>query len=128
MRLIGMKSSGIIEPHTHPNAAELNYIINGKARCTVFSPNGEVETSEIGQVQAFFVLAGYFHYLENSDNVFCCNFASFFGNENPEFLGLSGALSAYSNEVLGSVFNKDPKFFTKLPRLQKNVLIASGTG
>jgi oxalate decarboxylase len=32
--LIDLKPSGIIEPHTHPNAAELNYVINGKVRCT----------------------------------------------------------------------------------------------
>ncbi|MFI5425322.1 MAG: cupin domain-containing protein, partial [Nitrososphaerales archaeon] len=46
--------SGIVEPHTHPNAAELNYVINGKVRFTVFGPNGEAETSEIGQGQVFF--------------------------------------------------------------------------
>ena len=28
--LIDLQPSGIIEPHTHPNAAELNYVINGK--------------------------------------------------------------------------------------------------
>jgi oxalate decarboxylase len=54
--------------------------------------------------------------------------ASFFANETPEFIGLAGGVSAYSNSVLGSVFNKDPKFFSNLPRLEKNVLIASGTG
>jgi oxalate decarboxylase len=50
-----------------------------------------------------------------------------FGNESPEFIGLAGGLSAYSNEALGSVFNKDPKLFSNLSRLHKNVLIASGT-
>ncbi|MGC2669505.1 MAG: cupin domain-containing protein [Candidatus Nitrosopolaris sp.] len=67
--LIGLRPSGIVEPHTHPNAAELNYVINGKVRFTVFGPGGEVETSEIGQGHVFFVPAGYFHYLENPDNV-----------------------------------------------------------
>lgn len=128
MFLIDLKPSGIIEPHTHPNAAELNYVINGKVRCTVFSPNGEVETSEISQGHVFFVPAGYFHYLENPDNVNGGIVASFFGNENPEFIGLAGGLSAFSDSVLSSVFNEDPKFFSNLPRLDKNVLIASGIG
>ena len=44
---------------------------------TIFSPNGEVETSEIGQGHVFFVPAGYFHYLENSDNVNGGKVASF---------------------------------------------------
>jgi oxalate decarboxylase len=125
--LIGLKPSGIVEPHTHPNAAELNYVINGKVRFTVFGPDGQVDISEIGQGQVFFVPPGYFHYLENPDNVNGGNVLSFFGNENPEFIGLVGGLSAYSNEVLGSVFTKDPKFFSNLRRLEKNVFIASGT-
>lgn len=126
--LLVLKPSGIVEPHTHPNAAELNYVINGKVRFTVFGPNGEDETSEISQGQVFFVPPGYFHYLENPDNVNGNNVVSFFDNENPEFIGIVGGLSAYSNEVLGSTFNKDPKFFSNLPKLDKNVFIASGTG
>ncbi len=43
--LIGLKPSGIVEPHTHPNAAELNYVINGKVRFTVFGPSGDVAIS-----------------------------------------------------------------------------------
>ncbi len=53
--LINLNPSGIIEPHTHPNAGELNYVINGKVRFTVFSPNGKVETGEISKGQVFFV-------------------------------------------------------------------------
>jgi oxalate decarboxylase len=126
--LLLLKKGGVREPHSHPNAAELNYVINGKVRFTVFGPSGEVETSEIGKGQVFFVPSGYFHYLENPDNVNGSDVASFFNNESPEFIGLAGGLSAYSNEVLGSIFNKDPKFFSTLPRLDKDVFIASGTG
>lgn len=125
--LLNLRPKGIVEPHTHPNAGELNYVIEGKVRFTVYSPNKDIETSEIGKGQVFFVPAGYFHYLENSDDVNNGTVASFFGNENPEFIGLVGGLSSYSDEVLGAVFNTDQKFFSNLPRLVKNVLIASGT-
>jgi len=47
--LIRLKPSGIIEPHVHPNAAELNYVTGGKARFTILSPGGEVQSSEVGQ-------------------------------------------------------------------------------
>ena len=127
--LINMRPAGIIEPHIHPNAAELNYVIDGKVRCTVFGPTGEgIETSEIGKGQVFFVPTGSFHYLENADSMNAGTVASFFNNENPEFIGLVGGLSAYSNEVLGSVFSKDPDSFSNLPRQVKNIFIASGTG
>ena len=126
--LIDLKPTGIIEPHTHPNAAELNYVINGKVRFTVFGPSGQVATSEIGKGQVFFVPAGYFHYLENPDIMSAGTVASFFNSENPEFIGLVGGLSAYSNQVLGSVFSKEPESFNSLPRQVKNIFIASGTG
>ena len=51
--IIGLKPSGIVEPHAHPNAAELNYVINGKVRFTVFGPNGKVETSKLAKVKSF---------------------------------------------------------------------------
>ena len=126
--LIDLKPTGIIEPHTHPNAAELNYVINGKVRFTVFGPSGQVAASEIGKGQVFFVPAGYFHYLENPDIMSAGTVASFFNSENPEFIGLVGGLSAYSNQVLGSVFSKEPESFNSLPRQVKNIFIASGTG
>jgi len=125
--LLVLEPRGIVEPHTHPNAAELNYVINGKIRFTVFEPSGEVETSEISQGQVFFVPPGYFHYLENPDSVNGANVTSFFSRESPEFLGVVGSLSAFSNEVLASVFDKDLRFFGNLPRLEKNVFIALGT-
>ncbi len=122
--LLNLKPKGIVEPHTHPNAGELNYVIEGRVRFTVYGPNKEIETFEIDKGKVFFVPAGYFHYLENSDDVNNGTVASFFGNENPQFIGLVGGLSSYSDEVLGAVFNTDQKFFSNLPRIVKNVLIA----
>jgi oxalate decarboxylase len=37
--LLNLKPKGIVEPHTHPNAGELNYVIEGKVRFTVYGPN-----------------------------------------------------------------------------------------
>ena len=69
------------------------------------------------------ISAGYFHYLENPDNMSAGTVASFFNNENPEFIGLVGGLGAYSNQVLGSVFNKEPESFSSLPRQVKIYLL-----
>jgi oxalate decarboxylase len=125
--VLDLEPRGIIEPHTHPNAGELNYVIEGKVRFTILGPKGEIETNEMKKGQVFFVPSGYFHYLENSDNSNRGTVASFFSSESPQFIGLVGGLSSYSNEVLRAVFNKDSDFFNSLPRLVKNVLIAAGT-
>lgn len=125
--VLDLEPRGIIEPHTHPNAGELNYVIEGKVRFTILGPKGEMETNEMVKGQVFFVPAGYFHYLENSDSSKKGTVASFFSNDNPQFLGLVGGLSSYSNTVLGSMFKKDSDFFDGLPRLVKNVLISANT-
>ncbi|HEX5519030.1 MAG TPA: cupin domain-containing protein, partial [Candidatus Nitrosocosmicus sp.] len=125
--VIDLAPRGIIEPHTHPNAGELNYVIEGKVRFTILGPIGEIETNEMVKGQVFFVPAGYFHYLENSDSSKRGTVASFFSNESPQFIGLVGGLSSYSNVALGAMFNKESDFFNGLPRLVKNVLIAAGT-
>ena len=125
--VLDLEPRGIIEPHTHPNAGELNYVIEGKVRFTILGPKNEIETNEMKKGQVFFVPAGYFHYLENSDNSNRGTVASFFSNESPQFIGLVGGMSSYSNEVLGAILNKGAEYFNDLPRLVKNVFIAAGT-
>jgi oxalate decarboxylase len=41
-------------------------------------------------------------------------------------LGISGALSAYSNEVLAAVLNLDSTLFDKLPKLEEDVFVVTG--
>ncbi|MDQ3902658.1 MAG: hypothetical protein M3247_03250, partial [Thermoproteota archaeon] len=40
--LLTLKPKGIREPHWHPNAAELDYVISGRARVTIFGPGDNV--------------------------------------------------------------------------------------
>jgi len=122
------KPGGIREPHWHPNAAELDYVIDGKARITIFSPDGTGNTFEVGPGQIVFIPSAYFHYIENIDPANTTHFLVFFNSERPEDTGISGALSSYSNEVLAAVFNSDPALFNTLPRLEQDVFLISGAG
>jgi oxalate decarboxylase len=65
--VLDLEPRGIVEPHTHPNAGGLNYVIDGKVRFTILGPNNEIETNEMGKGQVFFVPEGYFHYLQNTE-------------------------------------------------------------
>lgn len=123
-----MKPNGIREPHWHPNASELGYVLDGLARLIILNPGGNVDTFEIGPGEIYFVPMGFFHYIENLDSNKNMHFAIFFGSDNPGDIGISGSLSAYSNEVLGATFNLDPSYFTNLPRVSQDVLVVSGGG
>jgi oxalate decarboxylase len=100
----------------------------GTARLIVLSQGGNVDTFDIGPGEIYFVPTGLFHYIENTDNTKNSHFAIFFSSDTPGDIGISGTLSAYSNNVLGASFNLDPIYFSKLPRLSEDVLIVSGGG
>jgi len=123
-----VKPNGIREPHWHPNASELGYVLDGLARLIVLNPGGSVDTFEVGPGDIYFVPTGFFHYIENLDSNKNMHFAIFFGSDTPGDIGISGSLSAYSNEVLGATFNLDSSYFNKLPRVSQDVLVVSGGG
>jgi oxalate decarboxylase len=122
-----LKKGGIREPHWHPNAAELDYVIKGRARMTIFSPGGDIDTFEVGPDQLVFIPTAYFHYIENIGDEEL-HFAVFFSHEKPQDIGISGAFGSYSNEVLGAVFNINPKIFESLPKYQEDLLVVGGGG
>jgi oxalate decarboxylase len=123
--LLTLKPKGIREPHWHPNAAELDYVISGKARMTTFSPGNDVDTFEVGPGEIVFIQSAYFHYIENLSDSEDMQFAVFFNHERPEDIGISGAFGAYSNEVLGSVFGLEPKILNALPKYQEDLFVVA---
>lgn len=123
-----MKPNAIREPHWHPNASELGYVLDGTARLIVLSPEGGKDTFEVTPGEIYFIPVGFFHYIENLDSNKNMHFLLFFSSDMPGDIGTSGMLSAYSNNVLGSTFNLDPVYFNKLPRLTEDALMVSGVG
>src|SRR6185312_15548952 len=75
--LLTLKPKGIREPHWHPNAAELDYVIAGRGRMTIFSPGDHVDTFEVGPGEIVFIPSAYFHYIENVNSNEDMQFAVF---------------------------------------------------
>lgn len=118
---------GIREPHWHPNATELNYVVSGKARLTILSPGGKKDSFELVKGQGSVIPAGFFHHIENIGPSEL-HMTVYFNHETPDDIGLSGALSVYSDEVLASLFSMDIAFFAKLQKFQKDRMIVCGGG
>jgi oxalate decarboxylase len=123
-----LKPNGIREPHWHPNAAELDYVLGGRARMIILSPGGSVDTFEVGPGEVVFIPPAFFHYIENPDSVNNMHMAIFFGNGSPQDIGISGGLGANSNEVLGATFDLPPTYFNNLPRVERDLFVVSGGG
>ncbi len=118
---------GIREPHWHPNATELNFVVSGKCRLIVFSPGGEKDEFTLDEGQGSVIPAGYFHYIENIGKSEL-HMTVYFNNSLPDDIGLSGALSAFSNETLASIYSLDTDFFSKMNRFRKDRMIVCGGG
>lgn len=118
----GLTPKGIVEPHWHTNAGELVYIVKGKTRITVLSPDGQADILEVSAGQGAFAPASYFHNIENvgPDEV---EVIAFFSHDAPDYIGIGEVLGSYSNELLTSIFNTPPDYFDSLQKPDKPLVI-----
>jgi oxalate decarboxylase len=121
---VTLKKNGAREPHWHPNASELNYLITGTARITLLSPGGDVDTFDMQPGDMSFLPQGYLHHIENTGDQ-DAKFAIFFNHIYPSDMGISGSLGAYSNEVLASLFGVNTSYFDQLPKYQQDLFVIS---
>lgn len=122
MYSLQLDKGGVREPHWHPNSHELNYLFQGNARISLLSPGGDVNTFDMKAGDMSFLPRGYLHYIENR-GLDPARFAVFFNNIFPSDIGLSGALGAYSNEVLASLFKVPADYLNKLPKYQNDLFV-----
>ncbi len=123
MYSLRMNGRAVREPHWHPNAAELNYVIAGSVRLTIVSPGGDVETVDLGAGDISFIPRAYFHHIETLGDEEA-HLAVFFDHELPADNGVAAALSAYPPELLDAVFGRPPGTFAALPRFDADVLLS----
>lgn len=118
----GLNPKGVVEPHWHTNAGELVYIVKGQTRITVLSPDGSVAALEVKGGEGAFAPASHFHNIENigNDNV---EVIAFFSDANPDYIGIGEVVGSYSNEVLASIFNVEPKYFDSFKKPQQPLVI-----
>lgn len=120
-----LNEKGVREPHWHPNAGELNYLISGTARITLLSPHEVVDTFDLKAGDLSFMPRGYFHHIENTGED-KAHFAVFFNHHFPSDIGLSGCLGAYPNTILAHLCDVNAEYLKTLPKLQHDLLIVGG--
>lgn len=113
---------GVREPHWHPNAAELDYVIAGRARMLIMAPDGTKEVFEVHAGDVVFIPSAYFHYIENIGQEEL-HFCVFFNHESPEDIGISGSLGAFPSDVYAAVLGVDVKDVEPLSSNHEDVFI-----
>jgi oxalate decarboxylase len=110
--LIRLKENGVLEPHWHPNSAELSYCIRGRARMTIFPSNSDadsftVNTFTVDPGEIVFVPQGFMHDIENISNE-DIKFIIAHSNEQPTTIGMSGSIGSMPNRVMNKTFGINP--------------------
>ncbi|NMG05909.1 cupin domain-containing protein [Brasilonema sp. UFV-L1] len=124
--LIRLKPGGIREPHWHPSAWELNYVVSGKAKWAIQGLQQEHYTFEADQGDIVFAAQGLFHYFENASDDEDLVVLVLFNSSLPEprnDIGIVNSLSLMPNDVMAAVFGVSADFFSNLPKIEKPVTI-----
>lgn len=121
---VRLSTTGMREPHWHPDTAEMGYVVQGHARMTILSPDGSkgLDTYRLKPGDIYFVPRAYPHHIENigNDEV---HFLIFFDENVSGDIGYTGSFSAYSKDVLAATLKCSPDQLPNVPFYKKDLLI-----
>lgn len=123
-----LEPGGIREPHWHPSAWEVNFVIQGRAHWTFVGPAATQDDFDAVKGDVVFAPQGHFHYFANASDTEDLVVLIIFNSpstERADDIGIVHSLSALPPEVLGAVFGADPQLFRDLPKKLGRVVITS---
>ena len=120
---LDLAPGAVREPHTHPNANQLDYCVSGKGRVGIVGPLGERHYLDLAPGDISFVPQGHLHWIENTGSE-RLSFLVVLSHEEPETIELSEMLSGVPNETLGRMYGVSERVFAGIP--QRTVIIGGG--
>jgi oxalate decarboxylase len=120
--LLTLEPGAIREPHWHPNAWELEYVVSGTARLGVVLPNGTYDIVDLGPGDVGFVPQGWAHYIETVGKT-PMKMAVIFGNNQPNDIGLSTFFSGLPTEAFARTFGLPESTMVKADKPGKTLFI-----
>ncbi|MEU7139606.1 cupin domain-containing protein [Nocardia sp. NPDC046473] len=127
---VELEVGAIREPHWHPTAWELNYIISGKADWTILGthPDGTYRNDvfEAKQGDLVFVPQGFFHYFGNSSTEQSLQVLVVFNTsaqEPNDDIGIVATVNSLPREILAAAFGVPVAAFGSIPTEVRPVVI-----
>jgi len=100
-------------PHWHPDAAEMDYVLSGKARIGLAFPSGEWQRFDVSAGEICVLPQGWFHYIKNvGEDVL--QMLVIFNNSAPNDIGISVGFQAIPKKVLALTFDVPEERFEEL--------------
>ncbi|WP_409181920.1 cupin domain-containing protein [Amycolatopsis sp. VS8301801F10] len=128
--LVHLDPGGLREPHWHPSAWELNYIISGTADWSILGTHADGsyhnDVFRAGPGDLVFAPQGFFHYFANSSATEGLDVLVMFNTsaaEPNDDIGIVGTLNSLPREVLAASFGVPASAFAAVPKDLKPVVI-----
>jgi oxalate decarboxylase len=122
MYSLRIEGDGMREPHWHPDTAELGYVRTGRARMTVKSADGSVDTYELAPGDVYFVPRAFPHHIENLEDAET-QFLVFFDRAEVRDIGYTGGAGAYPRRVLAPTLGVGAAELPALPPMPSDLLV-----
>ncbi|MET0397022.1 MAG: ferritin-like domain-containing protein [Longimicrobiaceae bacterium] len=114
LQLLRLEPGAIREPHIHPNAAQMDFLISGRAQVGILGPGGNRQVIEALPGHVTFVPQGHVHWIENTGDE-QLEFLLILNHEAPQTIELSEMLAATPNPTLETTFSLSKEAVEALP-------------
>ncbi len=103
-----MEKGAIREPHTHPNASQLDYCVSGEAIVGIVAPGGKTQELHLSKGDISFVPQGHLHWIKNV-GAGPLEFLVILSHEEPETLELSEMMRGVPAADMAQMYEFDEK-------------------
>jgi oxalate decarboxylase/phosphoglucose isomerase-like protein (cupin superfamily) len=114
IQALHLEPGAVREPHSHPNAEQLDYCSRGQAQVGIIGPEGHRELLDLEAGDISFVPRGFIHWIENKGSE-PLHFLVVLSHEEPLTIELSETLAGVPNEVLAKVLAMSESALEGLP-------------
>lgn len=117
---LDLAPGAVREPHTHPNAHQLDYCISGEGRVGIVGPEDETQYLDLKAGDISFVPQGFLHWIENTGSE-PLSFLVVLSHEQPQTVELSEMLKGVPNATLSNMYDVPENVFEAIP--DKTIMI-----
>jgi oxalate decarboxylase len=97
LQSIVLEPGGKREAHSHPNAAQMDFVVSGAARIGIVGEGKDVEIHNVREGDVTFIPTGYFHWIENKSTK-PVHFLLILNHAEPKTIELKSVHSAVSSK------------------------------
>ncbi len=114
IQALDLAPGAVREPHTHPNANQLDFCLSGIGRVGIVGPDNETHYLDLTPGDISFVPQGFLHWIENTGHE-PLSFLVVLSHEEPLTIELSEMLKGVPDETLARMYGVPQDVFAAIP-------------